>query len=80
MAEQKILPTLVFAILFGLALASVGKVGEPMIAVLEAVIAAMFKITRWITNLAPIAIFAVMAWLFATQGLPPWSRSQSWSP
>ncbi|MET4385037.1 DAACS family dicarboxylate/amino acid:cation (Na+ or H+) symporter [Bradyrhizobium sp. F1.4.3] len=69
MAEQKILPTLVFAILFGLAVASVGTVGKPMIAVLEAVIAAMFKITRWITNLAPIAIFAVMAWLFATQGL-----------
>lgn len=67
MAEQKILPTLVFAILFGLALASTGKVGEPAIAVLEAV--AMFKITKWITSLAPIAIFAVMAWLFATQGL-----------
>ncbi|BAR61351.1 DAACS family dicarboxylate/amino acid:cation (Na+ or H+) symporter [Bradyrhizobium diazoefficiens] len=69
MAEQKILPTLVFAILFGLALASSGKVGEPMVAVLEAVMAAMFKITKWITSLAPIAIFAVMAWLFATQGL-----------
>jgi DAACS family dicarboxylate/amino acid:cation (Na+ or H+) symporter len=69
MAEQKILPTLVFAILFGLALASVGKVGEPMVAVLEAVMAAMFKITKWITSLAPLAIFAIMAWLFATQGL-----------
>jgi len=69
MAEQKILPTLVFAILFGLALASIGKVGEPMVAVLEAVMAAMFKITKWITSLAPLAIFAIMAWLFATQGV-----------
>ncbi|WP_246801578.1 dicarboxylate/amino acid:cation symporter [Bradyrhizobium genosp. L] len=69
MAEQKILPTLVFAILFGLALASIGKVGEPMVAVLEAVMAAMFKMTKWITALAPIAVFAIMAWLFATQGL-----------
>jgi DAACS family dicarboxylate/amino acid:cation (Na+ or H+) symporter len=69
MAEQKILPTLVFAILFGLALASVGKAGEPMVAVLEAVMAAMFRITKWITSLAPLAIFAIMAWLFATQGL-----------
>jgi len=69
MAEQKILPTLVFSILFGLALASVGKVGEPMVAVLEAVMAAMFKITKWITSLAPLAIFAIMAWLFASQGL-----------
>ena len=69
MAEQKILPTLVFSILFGLALAAVGKVGEPMVAVLEAVMAAMFKITKWITSLAPLAIFAIMAWLFASQGL-----------
>jgi len=69
MAEQKILPTLVFAILFGLALASIGKLGEPMVAVLEAVMAAMFRITKWITSLAPLAIFAIMAWLFATQGL-----------
>ena len=69
MAEQKILPTLIFAILFGLALASIGKVGEPMVAVLEAVMAAMFKMTRWITALAPLAVFAIMAWLFATQGL-----------
>jgi dicarboxylate/amino acid:cation (Na+ or H+) symporter, DAACS family len=69
MAEQKILPTLVFAILFGLALASIGKVGEPVVAVLEAVMAAMFKMTKWITALAPVAVFAIMAWLFATQGL-----------
>jgi len=69
MAEQKILPTLVFAILFGLALASICKVGEPVVAVLEAVMAAMFKMTKWITALAPIAVFAIMAWLFATQGL-----------
>lgn len=69
MAEQKILPTLVFAILFGLALASIGKLGEPLVAVLEAVMAAMFKMTKWITALAPIAVFAIMAWLFATQGL-----------
>jgi dicarboxylate/amino acid:cation (Na+ or H+) symporter, DAACS family len=69
MAEQKILPTLVFSILFGLALASIGDTGRPVIAILEAVMAAMFKITKWITSLAPIAIFAIMAWLFATQGL-----------
>lgn len=69
MAEQKILPVLVFSILFGLALATIGEVARPVIAILDAVMAAMFKITKWITALAPIAIFAVMSWLFATQGL-----------
>jgi len=69
MAEQKLLPVLVFSILFGLALAAIGEVARPLVAVLEAVMAAMFKVTEWITALAPVAIFAVMAWLFATQGL-----------
>ncbi|MDC7789460.1 dicarboxylate/amino acid:cation symporter [Rhodoplanes sp. TEM] len=69
MAQQKVLPTLVFSILFGLALATLGEVGKPVVALLEAVMLAMFKITRWITATAPVAIFAIVAWLFASQGL-----------
>lgn len=68
MAAQKVLPTLVFAVLFGLALAQVGDIGKPVVTMLEAVMAAMFKIIRWIIATAPIAIFGLMAWLFATQG------------
>ncbi|MGL4289485.1 MAG: dicarboxylate/amino acid:cation symporter [Phreatobacter sp.] len=69
MAAQQVLPTLVFSILFGLALATIGEIGRPVVALLEAVTQAMFRITRWITATAPIAIFAIMAWLFASQGL-----------
>ncbi|RAI45549.1 dicarboxylate/amino acid:cation symporter [Rhodoplanes roseus] len=69
MAEQKVLPTLVFSILFGLALASIGEAARPIVATLDAVMLAMFKITRWITSTAPLAIFAIVAWLFASQGL-----------
>lgn len=69
MAAQKILPTLVFAILFGLALASIGTIAAPLVKVLEALLAAMFRMTKWITGTAPLAIVAIMAWLFATQGL-----------
>ncbi len=29
----------------------------------------MFRVTGWIIALSPLAIFAIMAWLFATQGL-----------
>jgi DAACS family dicarboxylate/amino acid:cation (Na+ or H+) symporter len=68
MAAQKILPTLVFAILFGLAMASTGAVATPLVKVLEALLAATFKMTKWITGTAPLAIAAIMAWLFATQG------------
>jgi DAACS family dicarboxylate/amino acid:cation (Na+ or H+) symporter len=70
MAAQRVLPTLVFAILFGLALARIGEaIARPVVGLLEAVLAAMFRVTGWIVALAPLAIFAIMSWLFATQGL-----------
>jgi len=68
MAEQKILQVLVFGVLFGAALASIGQLGHDVARVLAGVQAAMMKMVRWIIALAPIAIAAVMAWLFASQG------------
>ena len=69
MAAQRVLPTLVFAILFGSGLARIGDTARPVVGVLEAVLATMFRVTGWIIRLAPFAIFAIMAWLFATKGL-----------
>lgn len=69
MAEQKILPILLFASIFGLALSSVGPIAKAAIDPLEAVLAAMFRLTGWIVALSPVAVFAVLAWLFATQGM-----------
>jgi dicarboxylate/amino acid:cation (Na+ or H+) symporter, DAACS family len=69
MAQQKVLPTLIFAVLFGLGLAAIGEErARPMAGVLASVLAVMFRITNWIIALAPIAVFGVIAWLFATQG------------
>ena len=69
MAQQKVLPTLVFAALFGFALASLGSErARPMFEVLNAILAAMFRITGWVVALAPLAVLAVIAWLTATQG------------
>ncbi len=69
-AAQRVLPTVVFAILFGLGLARIGEaVARPVVGMLQAVLATMFRITGWIITLAPFAIFAIMAWLFATQGI-----------
>jgi dicarboxylate/amino acid:cation (Na+ or H+) symporter, DAACS family len=69
MAAQHVLPTLVFAVLFGLGLARIGETGRPIVALLEAVMATMFRVVGWIVATAPYAIFAIMAWLFATQGI-----------
>ncbi|HWW20646.1 MAG TPA: dicarboxylate/amino acid:cation symporter [Steroidobacteraceae bacterium] len=69
MANQKVLPTLLFAVLFGLGLSAVGEPrAKPMADVLESVLAVMFRVTNWIVSLAPIAVFGVVAWLFASQG------------
>jgi DAACS family dicarboxylate/amino acid:cation (Na+ or H+) symporter len=70
MAAQRVLPTLVFAVLFGLGLARIGEANaQTVVGLLEAVLATMFRVTGWIIALAPVAIFAIMAWLIATQGL-----------
>jgi DAACS family dicarboxylate/amino acid:cation (Na+ or H+) symporter len=69
MAQQKVLPTLLFAALFGFALASLGgERARPMSDVLNTVLAVMFRITGWVVALAPLAVLAVIAWLTATQG------------
>ncbi len=69
MAEQKTLPTLVFSVLFGLALAGIGEAAKPVVAVLEGIMAAVFRLTGWIVALSPFAVFGLMAFLFATQGI-----------
>jgi DAACS family dicarboxylate/amino acid:cation (Na+ or H+) symporter len=68
MAAQKVLPTLIFATIFGLALGLLGDKANPVASVLEAVLQAMFKITGWIVAAAPLAVFSISAWLVATQG------------
>jgi dicarboxylate/amino acid:cation (Na+ or H+) symporter, DAACS family len=68
MSGGNLLPVLLFAVLLGMALASVRERARPLVAVLEALMAAVFKITDWIISLSPLAIFAIIAWLCATQG------------
>lgn len=68
MAQQKVLPTLVFAVLFGLGLGSLGAArAKPMADVFDTVLAVMFRITRWVVALAPVAVFATVASLLGTQ-------------
>ena len=68
MSEQKVLPTLIFAVLFGLSLARIGEEkARPIVGVLESLFAAIFQLTNWIVRLAPPAVFAVAAWFAATQ-------------
>ncbi|ACX51287.1 sodium:dicarboxylate symporter [Ammonifex degensii KC4] len=67
MANQKMLPTLFFAICFGLSLAAIGEKSRYITNLLEGILNAMFKLTGGIITTAPIAVAAIMAWIFATQ-------------
>ena len=68
MANQKIIPTLFFAVCFGLALSKAGEVGKNVVKILEGILATMFKLTQGIVNTAPLAVFALIGWVISTQG------------
>ncbi len=68
-ASGLIIPILIFAILFGVALALVGEPGKPLLNVLEGFRLVMFRITRWIIRLSPIGIFALISGVTSTYGI-----------
>lgn len=68
MAQQKIVPMLFFSICFGLCIGAIGDRGKPVVALLEGVLEAMFRLTKGVVATAPVAVFAITAWVVATQG------------
>jgi proton glutamate symport protein len=61
-ADGDILPVVIFATLFGVALMRVGERGKPVLTVLDGVAQAMFKYTDMIMSLTPIGAFGAMAY------------------
>jgi len=68
MARNEILQIVVFAILVGLAAASVEGRAPQIVALAEQVTAIMLKVTGFVMTLAPLAIFAALTSTVATQG------------
>jgi dicarboxylate/amino acid:cation (Na+ or H+) symporter, DAACS family len=69
LASGNAIPVLVFGALLGAALSAVGERAAPMIAVLESMLAALFKMTQWVIAFSPLAIFATVAVLLASKGV-----------
>lgn len=65
MAEGEILQLVMFSIFFGIAVAAIGKRGQPVVDLLEATAQVMFKFTGYVMLFAP---FGVMAAVAATVG------------
>jgi len=69
MAKDKVLSIIFFSILLGVAISSIREKGKPLAILFEAFNAVMMKITGWIMRLAPLGIFALMAYTIGTMGL-----------
>jgi Na+/H+-dicarboxylate symporter len=60
-SETQLLPLIVFAIIFAMALTTVGDKAKPVFALFDGVNEAMMKLVIWIMHLAPLGIFALIA-------------------
>jgi len=68
-AKGDILQVLLFAVLFGVALASMKKAGEPVLHFIDGLSAVLFKIVSVVMRLAPLGAFGAMAFTIGNFGL-----------
>lgn len=69
MAHNDILPIVVFALFFGIAAASMGDHGKPMINVIDSLSHIMFRVTNYVMNFAPVGVFGAITAVVIQQGL-----------
>ena len=67
-AENHILQVVVFAVFFGVAGAAIGESVAPVFEFFDMVASIIFKITSYIMNLAPIAVFSAVSAMVMTSG------------
>ncbi len=60
-AETQLLPIIIFSLVFGAALTTIGEKGEPLIRFFEGLNEVMMKLVIWLMYFAPIGIFALIA-------------------
>lgn len=60
-SQTQLLPLIVFAIIFAMALTTVGDKAKPVFALFDGINEAMMKLVIWIMHLTPIGIFALIA-------------------
>lgn len=69
MARGDILQVVVFATFFGVAVASLGPTGRPVVDLLESVAQAMFKVTGYVMAFAPVGVFAAIGATIGGKGI-----------
>lgn len=69
MAHNEILQIVVFSLFFGVATAAIGETGYIVVKALDAFSHVILKMTGYVMNLAPVAVFGAMTAIIAKQGL-----------
>lgn len=67
-AEGQILPLIVFCLLFGAVLTTMGSKAEPLVSWFESLNEAMMRLTDWIIRLTPYGVFALIASVIVSVG------------
>lgn len=69
MATNEILQLVIFSLFFGVAAAGLGEKSKPVVDVMESIANIMLKVTGYVMNFAPFAVFGAITALIAKQGL-----------
>lgn len=69
MATNEILQIVVFSLFFGVATAAIGEKGKIIIEFFDSISHVILKMTGYVMNFAPFAVFGAMAAIVAKQGL-----------
>jgi Na+/H+-dicarboxylate symporter len=69
MAKNEILQIVVFALFFGVAAAALGDIAKPVVRALDATAHIILKVTGYVMNFAPVAVFGAMSAIIAKQGI-----------
>ena len=69
MAKNEILQIVIFSLFFGVATAAIGEQGKIVIKAMDAIAHVILKVTGYVMNFAPLAVFGAMTAIIAKQGL-----------
>lgn len=69
MSKNEILQIVIFSIFFGIATAAIGEQGKIVIKAFDAASHVILKVTGYVMNFAPVAVFGAMTAVVAKQGL-----------
>ncbi len=69
MANNKILPIVIFSVFFGIACAAVGEKSKKIVAALDELVSIMLMVTGYVMKFAPVAVFAAITAVVTKNGL-----------